>query len=164
MTYTGVPLLPDFITTGDGGNPFNEAGWTGWSDVDNGADVSNHSGGFVTVGPCFQTGVLTLDVGSTAYPATDTCNTQTDTSTTATGPISSGEAVTVSSIDNRAFTQPQPQPQPGEPSLDPQGNESGALVKLTAKLGEPDSRSTFTSPLGDVLPARAADRLPHVHG
>ena len=67
MTYTGAPLLPDFITTGSGGNPFAEAGWTGWSDLDNGADVSNRNGGFVTLGPCFQTGVLTLEVGSTSY-------------------------------------------------------------------------------------------------
>ena len=148
VTYSGTPLLPDFITTGNGGNPFEEAGWTGWSELDNGADVSNRNGGFVTLGPCFQTGVLALDVGSTGYPATDTCNTQTDTSTTATGPISTGEAVTVSSIDDRAFAQPQPV----GPSLDPQGNESGALIRLTVKLGEPDSRSVFTSPLGEVLP------------
>ncbi len=148
VTYSGTTLLPDFITTGNGGNPFAEAGWTGWSDLDNGADVSNRSGGFVTLGPCFQTGVLTLVVGGTDYSATDTCNTQTDTSTIATGPISAGEAVTVSSVDNRAFTQPQ---RVG-PSLDPQGNETGALVKLTVKLGEPGAQSTFSSPLADVLP------------
>jgi hypothetical protein len=152
VTYAGAQLAPDFITTGNGGNPLQEAGWTGWSDLDNGADVSNRSGGFVTLGPCFQTGVITLDVGGTGYSATDTCNTQTDTSTIATGPISAGEAVTVSSVDNRAFTQPQPQPQPLGPSLDPQGNETGALVKLTVKLGEPGAQSTFSSPLADVLP------------
>jgi hypothetical protein len=148
VTYSGGTLLPDFITTGNGGNPFAEAGWTGWSDLDNGADVSNRSGGFVTLGPCFQTGVLTLEVGGTDYSATDTCNTQTDTSTIATGPISAGEAVTLSSVDNRAFTQPQ---RVG-PSLDLQGNETGALVKLTVKLGEPGAQSTFSSPLADVLP------------
>ena len=140
--------MPDFITTGSGGNPFEEAGWTSWSELDNGADVSNRNGGFVTVGPCFQTGVLTLDVGATGYAANDTCNTQTDTSTVATGPISAGEAVTESSTDDRAFTQPQPV----AASLDPQGNEAGALVKLTVKLGEPDAIPTFTSPLADVLP------------
>ena len=156
VTYSGTPLLPDFITTGNGGNPFAEAGWTGWSDLDNGADVSNRGGGFVTLGPCFQTGVLTLDVGANSYPASDTCNTQTDTSTFATGPISKGEAVTVSSIEDRAFTQPQPV----GPSLDPQGNEAGALVRLTVKLGEPDSRSTFTSPLADVLPLRRLTGIP----
>src|ERR1039458_3324103 len=104
VTYSGAAPVPDFITPGAGGNPFEEGGWTGWSDLDNGADVSNRSGGFVTLGPCFQTGVLTLDVGGTDYAATDACNTQTDTSTIATGPISAGEAVTVSSVDNRAFT------------------------------------------------------------
>ena len=156
VTYSGAPLLPDFITTGSGGNPFAEAGWTGWAELDNGADVSNRNGGFVTLGPCFQTGVLALGVGGTGYSPNDTCNTQTDTSTIATGPISTGEAVTVSSIANRAFTQPQPV----TPSLDPQGNETGALVKLTVKLGEPDARSTFTSPLAAVLPLRRLTGFP----
>ena len=148
VSYTGATLRPEFITTGSGGNPFEEGGWTSWTDLDNGFDVSNRNGGFVAVGPCFQTGVLTLDVGGTAYPANDTCNSQTDTATVATGRISAGEAVTFSSVDNRAFTQPQPV----GPALDPQGNETGALVKLTVNLGEPDAQPTFTSPLGDVLP------------
>ncbi|MGD0386273.1 MAG: hypothetical protein ABSB73_09070 [Solirubrobacteraceae bacterium] len=146
VTYSGTPLPPDFITTGSGGNAFEEGGWTGWTDLDNGADFS--SGDLVTLGPCFQTGVLTLDVGTTAYSANDTCNTQTDTATITTGPISAGEAVTFSSVDNRAFTQPQPL----GPSLDAQGNETGALVDLSVKLGEPGAQSTFSSPLADVLP------------
>ena len=148
VAYAGAPLLPDFITTGNGGDPFAEAGWTGWLDLNIGADVSNRNGGFVTLGPCFQTGVLTLHVGSASYAANDTCNTQTDTATIATGPISTGEAVTVSSNENRAFTEPQAV----GPSLDPQGNEAGALVKLSVKLGEPGALSIFTSPLADVLP------------
>ena len=158
VTYsgTGAPALPDYITTGSGGNPFTESGWTGWTDIANGADVSDHNGGFVTLGPCFQTGVLTLDVGATSFPGNDTCNTQTNVSTIATGPISKGQAVTVSSIENRAFTQPQP----AGASLDPQGNEAGALVKLTVGLGEPDSVSTFTSPLADVLPLGKLTGLP----
>jgi hypothetical protein len=92
--------------------------------------------------------VLTLAVGATGYSANDLCNSQTDTTTIATGPISAGEAVTLSSVDNRAFTQPQPV----GPALDPQGNETGALVKLTVKLGEPGAQATFSSPLADVLP------------
>jgi hypothetical protein len=148
VTYSGTTLLPDFITTGSGGDPFQEAGWTGWTDLDNGADVSNRNGGFVTLGPCFQTGVLTVDVGATSYSGNDTCNTQTNTATIATGPISAGETVTMSSLENRAFTQPTP----FGPSLDPQGNESGALVKLTVALGEPGSQSLFVSPLANVLP------------
>jgi hypothetical protein len=148
VTYTGASLLPDFITTGNGGDPFQEGGWTGWVDLNIGADVSNRNGGFVTVGPCFQTGVLTLQVGSKSYTPNDTCNTQTDTATVATGPISSGEAVTVSSNQNRAFTQPQTV----GTSLDPQGNETGALVKLTVNLGQPDAASIFTNPLVTVLP------------
>jgi hypothetical protein len=156
VTYSGTPLQPDFITTGSGGSPFEEGGWTSWTDLDNGADVSNRNGGFVSLGPCFQTGVLTLDVGSTAFPANGSCNAQTDIATIATGPISPGEAVTMSSLDNRAFTQPQPV----GPSLDPQGNETGALVKLTVKLGEPGAQSTFTSPLADVLPLQRSTGLP----
>jgi hypothetical protein len=148
VTYTGAPLLPDFITTGSGGNPFEEGGWTGWVDLNIGADVSNRNGGYVTLGPCFQTGVLALQVGSKSYAPNDTCNTQTDTATIATGPISRGEAVTMSSNENRAFTAPQPV----GPSLDPRGNEAGALVKLTVNLGQPDAGSIFTSPLADVLP------------
>jgi hypothetical protein len=156
VTYSGAPLRPDYITTGDGGNPFTEAGWTGWSDLDSGDDVSNRDGGFVTLGPCFQTGVLTLVVGGTNHSANDPCNTQTDTSTIATGHISAGDAVTLSSTDNRAFTQPEPV----EPSLDPQGNETGALVKLTVALGEPGAGSNFTSPLMDVLPLRRLTGFP----
>ena len=148
VSYSGAPLQPDYITTGNGGNPFTEAGWTGWLDLNAGADVSNRNGGFVTLGPCFQTGVLTLDIGGTGYSANDPCNTQTDTAMIATGRISTGVAVTVSSNENRAFTEPQAV----LPSLDPRGNEMGALVNLTVKLGEPGAVSTFTSPLADVLP------------
>jgi hypothetical protein len=54
----------------------------------------------------------------------------------------------MSSNENRAFTAPQPV----GPSLDPRGNEAGALVKLTVNLGQPDAGSIFTSPLADVLP------------
>jgi hypothetical protein len=151
---------PDYITTGSGGNPFNESGWTGWSDIANDTDVSNRDGGYVTLGPCFQTGVLTLDVGGTDYAATDSCNTQTDTSTIATGTISAGETITLSSVDNRAFTQPSPV----GPALDPQGNETGALVKLTLQLGEPGAQSTFSTPLADVLPLRRATGAPNCTG
>src|ERR1019366_6618785 len=129
VTYSGAALVPDFITTGAGGNPFEEGGWTGWSDLDNGADVSNRSGGFVTLGPCFQTGVL---------------------------PVSAGGAVPGGSVDTRAFTQPQPV----GPSLAPQGNETGALVKLAVVLGEPGAQSTFSSPLADVLPLRRLTGFP----
>ena len=156
VRYSGAPLRPDFIATGSGGNPFSESGWTGWSDLDTGAEVSNRKGGFVTLGPCFQTGVLTLRVGGTSYSPNDTCNTQTNTATIATGRISTGDAVTLTSVENRAFTQPQPI----GPSLDPQGNEMGALVSLTVKLGEPDSHSASTRPLADVLPMMTPTGFP----
>ncbi len=156
VSYSGSSLQPDYITTGSGGSPFEEGGWTGWTDLDNGDDVSNRNGGFVTLGPCFQAGVLTVDLNGTPYSGNDTCNAQTDTATIATGPISPGAAITLSSLDNRAFTQPQPV----GPSLDPLGNEAGALVKLTVKLGEPGAQSTFSSPLADVLPLQRLTGFP----
>jgi hypothetical protein len=156
VSYSSTSLQPDYITTGSGGSPFEEGGWTGWTDLDNGADVSNRNGGFVTVGPCFQAGVLTVDFNGTPDSANDTCNAQTDTATIATGPISPGAAITLSSLDNRAFTQPQPV----GPALDPLGNETGALVKLTVKLGEPGAQSAFSSPLEDVLPLQRLTGFP----
>ena len=50
------------ILTGNGGNPFTESGWTGWTDLDNGGAVTNGGGSSpqVIVGPCFQTGVLAI--------------------------------------------------------------------------------------------------------
>jgi hypothetical protein len=148
VSYSGSALAPDFIPTGSGGNPFTESGWTGWFDLNTGFDISNTSGGFITVGPCFQTGVLSLQVGASLIDATHGCNTQTDTSTVTTGPISAGEAVTMSTNDNRGFLEPEPV----MPSVDPTGNEAGALVDLTVKLGEPDAFSSFFGPQAGVLP------------
>jgi hypothetical protein len=148
VQYTGSPLAPDFIATGSGGNPLTESGWTGFFDLDTGFDVSNQAGGFVTLAPCFQTGVLGLQVGASQFTPTANCNTQTDSSTTPTGTISPSEVVTMSSNDNRGFLEPEPV----MPSVDPTGNEAGALVDLTVRLGEPDALSSFLSPLAAVLP------------
>ncbi len=58
---------PDFIQTGDGGNPFTESGFTGWFALDHGTAVL--TGGrrsAVVVGPCAQTGVLSVRVGGSS--------------------------------------------------------------------------------------------------
>src|SRR5207253_10486008 len=41
------------ILTGNGGNPFNEAGWTGWTALDDGSAVGSSS---LALAPCFQSG------------------------------------------------------------------------------------------------------------
>ena len=41
------------IQTGNGGDPFTEAGWTGWFAMDAGSTATSSS---LTLAPCFQTG------------------------------------------------------------------------------------------------------------
>ncbi|MBV9473929.1 MAG: hypothetical protein JO206_13250, partial [Solirubrobacterales bacterium] len=116
----------DAIATGDGGDPFSELGFTGWYDLDHGAQVSSTPlRGTVVVGPCSQTGVLALTVSGagTASP-TERCDAETDAAPVPTPPLGPGSTVMLSSQDNRA-----------DSSLSP----SGALVTLTAELGEPGS-------------------------
>lgn len=115
---------PDLIATGDGGNPFTEAGYTGWSDLDHGYAVGSNN---VILGPCGQTGVLALRVGSRyTTPPVQLCGTETDLSEVSTGALQPGTPLTLSSEDNRA-----------ESPLE----LNGALVKLTIPLGEPNSVS-----------------------
>ena len=80
---------PDWIATGDGGNPFTESGWTSWFDLDHGYSVASRS---VSLAPCGQTGVLALaidGVPSAAAPV-DRCDTETDVATVATAPLGPG--------------------------------------------------------------------------
>ncbi len=113
---------PEVIETGSGGDPFTEAGWTGWLDLDSGFAVGGNS---VTIGPCGQTGVLNVAVnGVPTGPPVAQCSTELDQSTVRTPHLSGASVVTMSSEDNRAVS-----------ILDP----TGALVKLTVPLGEPDS-------------------------
>jgi hypothetical protein len=117
---------PDLIQTGDGGNPFTESGYTNWFDLDSGSAVT---GGGVTLGPCSQTGVLSLRVGAAfTEPPAELCQTETDASVVPIRGVGPGTALTMSSEDNRA-----------ESALGP----NGALVKLTVALGEPDSVSAL---------------------
>ncbi len=122
VDYDSSSVAPELIATGSGGNPFTEGGWTGWLDLDTGFGVSRSS---ITIGPCGQTGVLqlTVDGVATASPIS-ACTTEQDQATVSTPPLTGASALTLSSEDNRAVS-----------ILDP----SGALVKLTVPLGEPDS-------------------------
>ena len=90
------------ILTGNGGNPFIEGGWMGWSDMDNGSTVTSNT---LTLAPCFQTGVEASSV--TNGSPTDFCGTASDAATAPTNTIvTPATAVTWSSLDNRAFQPP----------------------------------------------------------
>jgi hypothetical protein len=118
----------DLISTDSGGDPFAEAGWTGWFDLDHGAAVRRRA---VALAPCGQTGVITLRVGRvfTASPMAQ-CQTETDVAVLATHTIGASTPITLTSMDNRA----------AGPS-----NGAGALVRLAVSLGEPGSVSSVTN-------------------
>jgi hypothetical protein len=112
----------DHIATGNGGDPYAQAGFTGWYDLDSGYVVA-HPG--VLLAPCSQVGVLTIRVGGVVGPPPiENCDTETDVAQVATRRITAGTPVSFSSEDNRASSP---------------GNPRGALIKLTIPLGEPDS-------------------------
>ena len=143
---TGAPRPSlEQILTGNGGNPFTESGWTGWVAMDTGSLVTNKQTlqGFppptITLQPCFQTGVEAFSVAGMAgsESPTDFCNTMTDAATAPLkAPVTPAQAVTWSSLDDRAFT----------PPGDPNPNLTGALVTLNVPAGEPDSLSSFFNP------------------
>ncbi len=117
---------PDFIQTGDGGNPFTESGFTGWFALDHGnAVISSGGRSAVLVGPCAQTGVLSLRVGArlTESPV-DLCQNALDAAVAYVPRVGPGTPVTLTSSDNR-----------GEYFLNP----NGALVSMAVALGEPNS-------------------------
>ncbi len=127
------------ILTGNGGNPFTESGWTGWTDLDNGYVLTN-SPPSLTIGPCFQTGVESYTVNGAvgAESPTDFCSTSADTATVAlSAAIRPSDTVTVSTNDNRAF-------QPFDAAVP---NPGGGLVKMTIPVGEADAVSLFQNPL-----------------
>ena len=116
---------PDLIATGDGGNPFTESGYTGWFDLDNGFAVGGRS---VVIGPCTQTGVLSLRIGKRfTEPPAQLCSAEAGAALVPTRRLTSGTRLTLSSDDNRAVSFFEP---------------NGALVKLTVSLGEPNSVPT----------------------
>ena len=139
---TGAPAQPSqVILTGNGGNPFIEGGWMGWSDMDNGSDVETNT---LTLAPCFQTGLEASPVTSEA--PTDFCNTQSDAAAAPTSSALTGASVvTWDSDDNRAF-----QPPDASALFDGNGdpNGPGGLVNLSVPAGEPGS----VSAQGSFLP------------
>jgi len=116
----------DVVLTGNGGNPFTQAGWTGWYALDSGFRVTSTArGGRVLVAPCSQTGVLRLRIaGALRLSPVATCDPEANASRTVTGALGSRSAVMLASNDNRGLF--------GE-------NPYGALVRLTVQAGEPNS-------------------------
>jgi hypothetical protein len=133
------------ILTGNGGNPFTEAGWMGWTAMDEGSAVtSGPAGSSLLLAPCFQAGSLGFTRGgsSTAESPNDFCNTQTDVATEGTSTISRSDRLTWTSNDNRAFDAP----------TAPHPNLLGGLVSLTVPVGEPGSVSVVNSALTTFTP------------
>ncbi|MGH2914117.1 MAG: hypothetical protein ACRDMX_03930, partial [Solirubrobacteraceae bacterium] len=122
----GGGLAADSIDTGDGGNPFTASGWTGWFDLDSGYAVhSQHGHSEVLVGPCSQTGVLSLRIGKRSASPTDLCGTESDAATVTTPRrLGARTRLALSSDDNR-----------GSYLIEP----DGVLVDMSISLGEPDS-------------------------
>jgi len=142
----GAPLPHhQVILTGNGGNPFAEAGWTGWLAMDTGNTATSGPGGSsLMVAPCFQAGTLsfTFDGAGGAESPNDFCNTQTDAAAQGTSAIGPRDTLKVTSVDNRAFDDPN----------GPNPNPLGGLVSLTVPVGEPGSVSAFTSALSTFRP------------
>ena len=135
VIYGEAGQQPELIETGDGGNPFgvegqNASGYTGWFTLDHGYAVhSGRAGGSVQLGPCSQTGVLSLSVGGAfTEPPAEVCELGSDTSALRTRRLGSGTPLMMSSQDNRSDNPITP---------------NGALVKLTIALGEPNSAAAL---------------------
>jgi hypothetical protein len=148
VDYSG-PAAPQpshqVILTGNGGNPFVEAGWIGWTAMDEGSQARNGAGGStLALGPCFQVGTMAFTVDGRPGPESpnDLCNTQSDVATESTSQIGPGDRLTWTSNDNRAFDAP----------TAPSPNLFGGLVSLTVPVGEAGSVSPFESPLPGFTP------------
>ena len=135
VTYSGggAPIPShQVIQTGNGGNPFNEAGWMGWFTMDAGSSATSST---LTLAPCFQTGQLSAFLNSTVLASpTDYCNTQTDSAAVPAPAARPADRFSWTSNDNRAFQDPSA----------PIPNLQGGLVSLTTPVGEPGS--VFCSP------------------
>ncbi len=133
------------ILTGNGGNPFTEAGWMGWTAMDEGSLATNGaSGSSLSLAPCFQVGTLGFSFDGTFAAASPNalCNTQTDVATASTPHIGRGDTLTWTSNDNRAFDAP----------AAPTPNLFGGLVTLTAPVGEAGSVAAFPGALITFTP------------
>ena len=148
---TGAPApAKQVILTGNGGNPFTESGWTGWTAMDQGFALTNHDAvtgdPSLTIAPCFQTGVESYTIAGVtgAESPTDFCGTASGAADTPlAAPVSAGKVVTYSTNDNRAF-------QPPDAAVP---NGAGGLVNMTVPVGEPDS-------VGDISAANFTGLVP----
>jgi hypothetical protein len=138
---TGAPTPHhQVILTGNGDDPFVEAGWTGWTALDEGFALTNDDpatgGPSLTIAPCFQTGVESYTIAGIpgVESPTDFCGTASDAADAPlAAPVTDAQAVTYSTNDNRAF-------QPPDAAVP---NGTGGLVKMTVPVGEPDSVGAF---------------------
>ena len=151
VSYSGAHARhDDVILTGNGGNPFTLSGWTGWTALDQGNSLTNHDpalGGrpSLSVGPCFQAGVVTYAGAPGPEPANNFCgsvNNVADVPLNA--PVPKPARVTVTSVDNRAFA---------GPNLPGGGNINGALVSLTVPVGEPDAAPNAAGSIPGFTPS-----------
>src|SRR5439155_24389679 len=99
----------------------------------------------LSVGPCFQAGVLTYAGASGPEPANIFCG---SVNNVAEVPLSAavgqGDHVTVTSVDNRAFS---------PPNLPGGGNVAGALVSLTVPVGEPGAAPNAGGSIPGFIPS-----------
>ena len=127
---------PDVIATGAGGEPFSEAGFTDWLDLDTGFELAANA---IALAPCSQTGLLTVTVdGKASASPVSECETELDATVVALSHVSAGSQVLMTSEDNRAVTEDAPM---------------GALVRLTVPLGEPGSVPTIEDEDVPFLPS-----------
>jgi hypothetical protein len=151
VVYSGVGAPTpghQVILTGNGGNPFVEGGWTGWTALDQGAALTNSdpvtSNPSLTIGSCFQTGVEAYTIAGTpgAESPTDFCQASDVSDTALAAPVTNGQVVTYSTNDNRAF-------QPPDATFP---NGAGGLVNMSLQIGEPDSVAAFPGGLPGFTP------------
>ena len=119
---------PDLIATGAEGDPFTEAGFTDWFDLDTGYELAPNA---IALAPCGQIGVVTVTVGGiSSTPPVPDCQTELDATVVRVPHVSAHSQVLLTSEDNRAVSEAAP---------------NGALVKLTVALGEPGSAPTLAN-------------------
>ena len=130
VTYSG-PGAPhnDLIQTGFGT-------WTGWTRLDTGTALTNHdprlNGPSLIISPCLQVGQLSYSGASGPGPNTGFCNAESVADIPLSAPVAAAQAVTFSSVDNRAAI---PEGTPEHPL--PGANFNGALIRLTVPVAEP---------------------------
>ncbi len=131
---TGAPTPKhQVILTGNGGPIEEGSGWTGWTDLDNG-DALFPEG--ILIAPCFQVGVISYAVDGTpgSLSPNEFCTGFNISVVEFPKEVGTGDTVTVSSDDNRAYA---PSDIKGE-----EGNPIGGLVSMTVPVGEPEAVPT----------------------